>query len=287
MAKTSLRLALFLLAFALLFGGSYTWAGPVPPTDNGSAASLAAKTLSGHVYVGDWGTTPPASAPLPGAQVELHGSNYGEATQVFLTSTTTDSEGRYGLTVLGSWEYYFIIEQDPPGYTSVGARSVGGTVCGVNCIRYAPGELGGTLTDNDFWDQRSSERTPTPTVTRPLPTATVTRPPPPTPTPTITRPPQTSTPTPTATPGCGYLIADFDWTIFCAISFTFSDTSATSPSDPINSWQWDFGDGATSTQQNPTHTYSQLGMFDVTLTVRTRDGCQASVTKQVEAAYPE
>lgn len=32
------------------------------------------------------------------------------------------------------------------------------------------------------------------------------------------------------------------------------------------SWQWDFGDGATSTQQNPSHTYTSPGYYDVTLT---------------------
>lgn len=32
-------------------------------------------------------------------------------------------------------------------------------------------------------------------------------------------------------------------------------------------WEWAFGDGATSTEQNPTHAYSEAGEFDVTLTV--------------------
>ena len=34
---------------------------------------------------------------------------------------------------------------------------------------------------------------------------------------------------------------------------------------PVNSWFWDFGDGYTSTVQNPTHTYSTVGQFNVTL----------------------
>ena len=33
------------------------------------------------------------------------------------------------------------------------------------------------------------------------------------------------------------------------------------------SWAWDFGDGHTSTQQNPTHTYTTGGCFQVTLTI--------------------
>ncbi len=33
------------------------------------------------------------------------------------------------------------------------------------------------------------------------------------------------------------------------------------------SWLWNFGDGNTSTQQNPTHLYSQPGSYTVSLTV--------------------
>jgi PKD repeat protein len=35
----------------------------------------------------------------------------------------------------------------------------------------------------------------------------------------------------------------------------------------INQWQWDFGDGETSTLQNPSHTYSQAGDYTVSLEV--------------------
>ncbi len=43
----------------------------------------------------------------------------------------------------------------------------------------------------------------------------------------------------------------------------FTDTSTGGPT----SWQWDFGDGATSTEQNPSHTYANPGVYTVTLTV--------------------
>ena len=44
----------------------------------------------------------------------------------------------------------------------------------------------------------------------------------------------------------------------------FTDTSAGSPT----SWAWDFGDGVTSTSQNPTHAYAYAGQYTVTLSVR-------------------
>ncbi len=43
----------------------------------------------------------------------------------------------------------------------------------------------------------------------------------------------------------------------------FTDTSTGS----VTGWHWDFGDGSTSTQQNPLHTYTTAGTYDVVLTV--------------------
>jgi glucose/arabinose dehydrogenase/type 1 glutamine amidotransferase len=47
------------------------------------------------------------------------------------------------------------------------------------------------------------------------------------------------------------------------------------------SYRWDFGDGRSSTAENPTITYRDAGTFDVTLTVTYADGEQASETIQV------
>jgi glucose/arabinose dehydrogenase/type 1 glutamine amidotransferase len=47
------------------------------------------------------------------------------------------------------------------------------------------------------------------------------------------------------------------------------------------SYRWDFGDGGSSTSENPTHRYSGAGTFDVTLTVTYADGTKASKTIQV------
>lgn len=35
----------------------------------------------------------------------------------------------------------------------------------------------------------------------------------------------------------------------------------------IDNWEWDFGDGQTSTERHPVHTYTQPGSYDVTLSV--------------------
>jgi PKD repeat protein len=45
-------------------------------------------------------------------------------------------------------------------------------------------------------------------------------------------------------------------------------------------WLWKFGDGATSTDQSPTHIYTALGTFDVVLTV-TNANCSDSVKRTV------
>lgn len=46
------------------------------------------------------------------------------------------------------------------------------------------------------------------------------------------------------------------------------------------SWLWDFGDGSSSTEQNPTHTYTNVASYDVTLTVTTANGCGNTITKR-------
>lgn len=47
----------------------------------------------------------------------------------------------------------------------------------------------------------------------------------------------------------------------------------------IASYSWNFGDGATSTEQNPTHRYAVDGDYTVTLTVTTPDGRSATTTQ--------
>ena len=83
-------------------------------------------------------------------------------------------------------------------------------------------------------------------------------------------------------PEIGY--PEFDYT-----SFYFTNYGGLSINDPITftnqssqeyfSVLWNFGDGNTSTDENPTHTYSARGWYDVTLTVEFILGCSYSITK--------
>lgn len=59
-------------------------------------------------------------------------------------------------------------------------------------------------------------------------------------------------------------VANFNNTTVCIGDTTsFTDISTGSPYQ----WRWDFGDGDTSTAQNPSHYYTSPGLYDVTLIV--------------------
>ncbi len=69
-------------------------------------------------------------------------------------------------------------------------------------------------------------------------------------------------------------------------AYTYSATGLTTQftntsSGNVVSYVWDFGDGNTSTQANPQHTYAQSGTYVVTLTVTTSDGCTAVSTQSL------
>ncbi|MCK5330005.1 MAG: PKD domain-containing protein, partial [Candidatus Marinimicrobia bacterium] len=48
---------------------------------------------------------------------------------------------------------------------------------------------------------------------------------------------------------------------------------------PIITWNWDFGDNTSSTEQNPSHTYRQPGDFSVALTVTDSSGMISTFTR--------
>ncbi|NIM15164.1 MAG: PKD domain-containing protein [Candidatus Aminicenantes bacterium] len=74
-------------------------------------------------------------------------------------------------------------------------------------------------------------------------------------------------------------VADFTYTTNY-LTVTFTDQSD-DPDGTVVAWDWDFGDGNGSTQQNPVHTYATAGTYPVTLTVTDNGGATDPVTKNV------
>jgi PKD repeat protein len=76
-------------------------------------------------------------------------------------------------------------------------------------------------------------------------------------------------------------IADFSVTIVLPVgntSFDFVDEST-----DADTWFWDFGDGTSSEEQNPSHQYEASGNYTVVLTVTHANGCQADTSQYVSA----
>ena len=70
--------------------------------------------------------------------------------------------------------------------------------------------------------------------------------------------------------------------VFLGEPVQFSDLSMNAPT----SWQWDFGDGSTSTEENPVHVYSTPGIFDVSLTVSNHYGSSTETKQAFIEVYP-
>lgn len=98
---------------------------------------------------------------------------------------------------------------------------------------------------------------------------------------------------------CGILFIDTVWTKAnfaytqaCAgDEVLFTDRATFIPSISISDWQWDFGDPASgaansSTESNPTHTFSAPGDYAVTLTVTSSTGCTSTHSKVITIFGP-
>ncbi|MBC7862845.1 MAG: PKD domain-containing protein [Bacteroidia bacterium] len=66
------------------------------------------------------------------------------------------------------------------------------------------------------------------------------------------------------------------------LTYNFTDAST----GFITSWQWDFGDGNTSTQQFPTHTYAASGTYNVCLITTTLCGTADTICQSLSACAP-
>ena len=56
----------------------------------------------------------------------------------------------------------------------------------------------------------------------------------------------------------------------------------TNTSENAETYSWKFGDGDTSTDENPVHEYSEEGSYDVVLTATNADGVSTDVTKTID-----
>ncbi len=72
---------------------------------------------------------------------------------------------------------------------------------------------------------------------------------------------------------------EIDETDFLTVQFSNFSLNATS-------YSWDFGDGNSSTEQSPSHTYSEAGDYTVTLTARNADGMSATRSESFSLSDP-
>jgi hypothetical protein len=81
-------------------------------------------------------------------------------------------------------------------------------------------------------------------------------------------------------------LPDFHWDGCNPITFY----GVNNGSSPVITWYWEFGDGQTSTQQNPTHYYAQGGVYVVCLTILATNNngqtCCERVCYKVEVCPP-
>lgn len=78
-------------------------------------------------------------------------------------------------------------------------------------------------------------------------------------------------------------VALFSSTSVCLNTATnFSSTSTSSVTDPINTWDWNYGDGTfNGSTSSPAHTYTTAGNYTVTLIVTTVQGCKDTINNPI------
>src|SRR5207253_7614602 len=71
-------------------------------------------------------------------------------------------------------------------------------------------------------------------------------------------------------------VADFNFANNpCQSSTTLFNDASLIPGGTIVNWQWNFGNGNTSSLQDPSATYNSQGIFSVSLSVRSDKGCKS------------
>jgi PKD repeat protein len=82
------------------------------------------------------------------------------------------------------------------------------------------------------------------------------------------------------------VVSNFGFVNACqGLAMSFMDSSKAPGISSVSNWAWNFGDGSTSTLQNPKHTYAIPNSYKVTLRATSDAGCGIAVTKTV-IQYP-
>ncbi|HRI88087.1 MAG TPA: PKD domain-containing protein, partial [Candidatus Hydrogenedentes bacterium] len=69
----------------------------------------------------------------------------------------------------------------------------------------------------------------------------------------------------------------------------FSDlTRVMTGAEPVTAWKWEFGDGNTSSEQNPVHSYGAPGVYAVSLAVQSASGSDVRIRPNcVKVSIPD
>jgi cell division septation protein DedD len=187
----SLSLSVLIVLLVLVVG--LPAAGQQASAADAEAGALTC-AYSGNVYCGAGETR----VAMPDVVVSLYGWSGPDYWGDLLDRATTDAFGYFSLSTELSYNFYHVVETNPPGYVSIDAWvGPGGRIVTFDWIRFAY-PLSCSSEGLRFNDQFMPTRTPTPTITAtPAETSTPTRTTLPTATATATT---TATMTPSATP---------------------------------------------------------------------------------------
>ncbi|MCX7861690.1 MAG: PKD domain-containing protein [Bacteroidales bacterium] len=78
---------------------------------------------------------------------------------------------------------------------------------------------------------------------------------------------------------------NFNVSGFCQLQQTNFFSSASLPWGQVVDYYWNFGDGHTSIDQNPSHIYDQPGNYTVSFTAISNEGCAKTISKQIDIKY--
>ncbi len=81
-------------------------------------------------------------------------------------------------------------------------------------------------------------------------------------------------------------VADFRAEPAGGLNVQFVDESS-DPNGEVVGWAWDFGDGTTSTEQDPEHLFEAVGTYTITLTVTDEAGATATVADDIMVTEDE